>query len=157
MLWYEQVMRVGKTKDNLTKKLSKWVKHFWKQNWGKLSTEWVVTIVLLLLLTLFGKRGIFTCSPLSLCTFYIWYKINLISFDNSLIIYSFRSKVLLRRNQCLLAQTHRTLTRSPITFNIRFSSSLDARSTLTLTLIRGKVGGSKSRFVDSLNPPKSKF
>ena len=28
--------------------------------------------------------------------------------------YSLRSKVLVERSQCLLAQTHRTLTRSPI-------------------------------------------
>ena len=51
---------------------------------------------------------------LSLCTFTFWYKINLISFDNSLIIYRFRSKVLVRRIQCLLAQTHCTLTSRPI-------------------------------------------
>ena len=30
-------------------------------------------------------------------------------------------KVLVERSQCLSAQTHRTLTRSPITFSIRFS------------------------------------
>ena len=35
----------------------------------------------------------------------------------------YRSKVLVRRNQCLLAQTCRTLTRIPINFSIRFSSS----------------------------------
>ena len=49
----------------------------------------------------------------------LWYKINLTSVDNSLIIYSLRSKVLVERSQCLLAQTHHTLTRSPITFSVR--------------------------------------
>ena len=34
--------------------------------------------------------------------------------NNSLINYSLRSKVLVERSQCLLAQTHYTLTRSPI-------------------------------------------
>ena len=42
---------------------------------------------------------------------------------------SFRSKVLVRKNQCLLAQTHRILTGSPINFSIRFSSSLHTRLT----------------------------
>ena len=44
----------------------------------------------------------------------LWYKINLISVNNSLIIYSLWPKVLVERSQCILAQTHRTLTRSPI-------------------------------------------
>ena len=39
-------------------------------------------------------------------------------------------KVLVKGNQCLLAQTHRSLTRSPITFSIRFSSPLQTRLTL---------------------------
>ena len=60
----------------------------------------------------------------------LWYKINLISVDNSLVIYSLGSKVLVERNQCLLAQTHRTLTWSPITFSIRFSSFFQTRLTL---------------------------
>ena len=40
-----------------------------------------------------------------------------------MIIYSLRSKVLVERSQRLLAQILHTLTRSPITFSIRFSSS----------------------------------
>ena len=91
-------------------------------------TSSVVTIVLLLFPTLFGKR-VFSPFPLlwvilsplifilSLL-FTLFHHLNrsyiLISFDNPLIIYVFRSKVLVRRNQCLLAQTHRTLTKSPI-------------------------------------------
>ena len=52
-------------------------------------------------------------------------------FEHFLITYiSFKSKVLVRRNQCLLAQTYLTLTRSPITFSIRFCSSLHTRLTL---------------------------
>ena len=56
------------------------------------------------------------------CSFTLFH-INLKSVDNSLIIYGLKSKVLVERSQCLLAQTHRTLTRSPITFSIIFSSS----------------------------------
>ena len=64
------------------------------------------------------------CSNISIDLYIsLWYKINLISVNNSLIIYGLRSKVLVESSQCLLAQTHRTLTRSPITFSIRFSSS----------------------------------
>ena len=105
----------------------------------------VVTIVPLLFPTLYIKSGIFTSSlslwvfhPLSFHCYHVhlpcfiisvdlyillWYKINLISVKNSLITYGLRSKVLVERSQRLLAQTHSTLTRSPITFSIRFSSS----------------------------------
>ena len=86
-------------------------------------------------LTLFGKRVIFIRSLLPwitvdlYVTFLIQNKPHV--FEHFLITYiSFKSKVLVRKNQCLLAQTHCTLTRSPITFSIRFSSSLHTRLTL---------------------------
>ena len=68
----------------------------------------VVTIVPLIFPTLYSKRGIFTRSPLLwlvalLCSnisvdlyILLWYQINLISVDNALIIYSLRSKVLVK-------------------------------------------------------------
>ena len=71
----------------------------------------VMTIVLLLFPTLYSKRGIFTHSPLlwvfhpiSFHCYHVHlpcFKINLISVDNSLIIFSLRSKVLVERSQCL--------------------------------------------------------
>ena len=48
-------------------------------------------------------------------------------------------KNLVKRIQCLLALTHRTLTRSPITFIIRFSSPLKTRVTLKTILHWGKM------------------
>ena len=81
-------------------------------------------------LTLFGKRGIFTRSPIfpqiagqlycsiAIICLFVYYTFNTkyTSFPckHFLNIYKFRSKVLVRRIQCLLAQSHRTLTRSPI-------------------------------------------
>ena len=80
----------------------------------------------------------------------LWYKINLISVDNSLIIYSLSSIVLVEISQCLLAQIHRTFTRSPITFSIRFSSSLQTRLTMKTVIFHWKL--CKNRKLDEWQP-----